>query len=363
MSLFSIIGVPLGWVMHLIYQFVQNYGITLILFTILIRVLFIPLAIKQQKGMITTAKFKPKMDELQRKYGNNKERLNQEIMELYKQENYSPLSSCLPTLLQFPLLFGLIDVIYYPLKHMLRLPADVAAKATEIATEVLGAAGMSRYSSQISVINAVKSNPEPFIAGIGADMTNQIRNFDFSFFGLNLGNTPTLMPAEGQDFGVYFVLLLIPILSGITSLLLSHITSSSNKGMMGDQATNSMTTSMMLMMPLMSVYIAFQVPAGVGVYWLMTNCIMIAQTMLLNRFMNPAKIAAEAKAEAEVARERERVERIEAKKKAKEERENGTAEETLSQKEINRQKLAAARKRDAEKYGEEYKEVTDSDLK
>ena len=118
---------------------------------------------------------------------------------------------------------------------------------------------------------------------------------------------------------------------------------------------------MMFVSPLMSLYIAFQVPAGVGMYWILSNLFMMAQTLILNKFYNPREMAEKAKREAEERREKERLERIEAKKKAR----SGDAQaqaRAKSQKEINRQKLAAARKADAEKYGDVYTDVTDDDL-
>lgn len=158
-------------------------------------------------------------------------------------------------------------------------------------------------------------------------------------------------------------LLLIPILSGLTSLALSMFTMKQTAASAGDSAQAAgMTRGMMLMMPLMSAYFGFMFPAGVGIYWIISNLLMAIQTFLLNKFMNPVKLAEQAKLEYEAKREQQRKEKIEAKKRA---RENGELDidKALSQKEINRMKLAAARKRDAEKYGDIYKEVTDDDLK
>ena len=118
---------------------------------------------------------------------------------------------------------------------------------------------------------------------------------------------------------------------------------------------------MMFMMPLLSVFISFSVPAGVGIYWIYSNVISVLQTLLLNKYLNPQKLAAEEMALEEQKREEERQARIEAKRLAKEKGE--VEEKALSQKEINKRKLAEARRRDAEKYGEEYVEVTDNDFK
>ena len=359
-KLFSPVGWLLGLIMFFINKLTNNYGLTLLLFSVLVKVCMIPLGIQQQKGLISSARMQPKMRALQKAYANNKQKYSEELQKLYNEEGFSPMSSCLPMLIQFPILFGMLDVIYSPIKHMLRLPADVVNKSIEVATALLGESGMNPYSKEISVLTAAKANPQAFIDGIGAEATAAITNFDFSFFGLSLTEQPTLTP-EGKPFGLYFVLLLIPILSGVTSFMMSMVTKQSSQASAGEQMAG-MNNTMMIMMPLMSIWIAFIVPAGVGIYWLISNILSTIQSIVLNKIMNPAEEIAKAKAEEEAMREKERQERIEKKKRAKEQGVKDADEAGLSQKEIARRKLAAARKRDAERYGEEYVDVTDDDV-
>ena len=360
-SFFAPVGWVLGLIMFYINKITNNYGLTLLLFSILVKVLMIPLGIQQQKGLICSARLQPKMKALQKAYGNNKQKYSEELQKLYNEEGFSPMSSCLPMLIQFPILFGMLDVIYSPIKHIVRLPAETISKAIEIATGILGEGGMNAYSQEISVLSAVKANPQPFIDGIGAEAAAAITNFDFTFFGLSLGEQPTMTP-EGKPFGLYIALLLIPILSGATSFLMSYITKKSSTATAGDQMAG-MNNSMMIMMPIMSIWISFIVPAGVGIYWLISNILSAIQSVILNKVMNPAEAVAKAKAESEAAAARERAERIEKKKKAREEKGIKSADEAgLSQKEIARRKLAAARQRDAERYGDEFVDVTDDDV-
>lgn len=361
-KLFSPVGWVLGFIMFYINKVTNNYGLTLLIFSILVKVCMIPLGIQQQKGLISNARMQPKMKAIQKAYANNKQRYSEELQKLYNEEGFSPMSSCLPMLIQFPILFGMLDVIYSPIKHVLRLPAETIEKAIEIATNVLGADNMSVYSKEMSVLNAVKVDPAAFTSGVGAEITETLSNFDFTFFGLFLGEQPTLTPAEGQSFGLYLILLMIPILSGVTSLAMSLVTKQSTQATTDGQMAG-MTNTMTFMMPLMSVWISFIVPAGVGIYWLISNILSTVQTIILNKVMNPAEEIAKAKAEEEKMREQERQERIEKKKKAKEAGIKDAGESGLSQKEISRRKLAAARKRDAERYGEEYVDVTDEDVK
>ena len=353
--IYLIVGWPLGWIMWACYKVVPVYAVALVLFTLIMRVLLVPFSIKQQKSMVKMQMFRPRMEELQKKYGNNKERLNEEMMKLYQEENYNPMSGCLPMLIQFPILFGLIDVIYKPMSHILRIGQEVLSQAYTIAAPILDVAPemLSKdMTAQLKVMGAVQQNPQAF-ASLG-DFVDKVNSINLTIGPIDLTQTPT--------FALNW-LLLIPILSGLTSLALSMFTMKQTAASAGDSAQAAgMTRGMILMMPLMSAYFGFMFPAGVGIYWIISNLLMAIQTFLLNKFMNPVKLAEQAKLEYEAKREQQRKEKIEAKKRA---RENGELDidKALSQKEINRMKLAAARKRDAEKYGDIYKEVTDDDLK
>ena len=356
-KLFSPIGAVFGWVMYQINGLTHNYGLTLILFTVLVKLLMVPLGIRQQKSVIANARMQPKMAAIQKMYGNNRERYSMELQKLYDEEHFSPFSSCLPTLIMFPILFGLLDVIYYPLKHMLRMSNETINTAVEIATKVLGEGNLNRYSNQISVLNAVKLDPNAFIEGLGAETTALMQEFDFTMFGLPLGEQPTLRP-EGKSIGLYLALMLIPVLSGFFAYLMGRM-SMSNSSAPAEGSAKAMTTSMTLMMPLLSIYISFMVPAGVGIYWLLSNILSFIQQIVLNKVMNPAEEIAKAKAAAEAQKEADRLARIEAKKKAREEAlaRGGEEDPSLaSEKEQNRKKIAEARRRMAEKYGDDITE-------
>jgi len=349
LKLFAPFGTLFGWLMYYINELTHNYGITLILFTVLIKILMIPLGVRQQKSIIANARMTPKMNALQKMYGNNRERYSEELQKLYKEEKFSPMSSCLPTLLMFPVLFGMLDVIYYPLKHMLRMTAEERAVAVSVAEQVLGAGNLNRYSSEISTLNAVKVNPQAFISALGEDVAGKMLSFDFTMFGLPLGEQPSLTP-QGKSVGLWLVLLLIPLLSGISAFVMGKL-SMKNTPQSDNPGANTMSKSMLYMMPLMSLWISFIVPAGVGIYWLLSNVISLVQQMVLNKVMNPAEAIAKANAEAEAQKERERQEKLEAKKRAREERK--ASPQPAADPDSDNSKIAAARRRMLEKYGDE----------
>lgn len=343
-----ILGVPLGWVMKLIFGFIQNYGLSIIVFTLLVKLLMLPMAVKQQKSSAKMAVIQPQMLELQKRYANNQQKLQEELAALYAREGYNPTSGCLTLFIQFPIIMGLYDVIYKPLTHVLAMTEETLAKATEIATS-LGVLPDRLYSAEPFIISAVQNDPAAFEA-LGTDIVSKIQDFNMIFMGINLGDTPSF---------AFNVLLLIPILSFASQMLMTVISSRNmstgeNPGMAGMKAT-------LYMMPFLSAWICFSVPAGVGMYWIVSSVLSIFQSLILNKFYNPKEMAEKARIESERRKELEKAERAKRREEAKA-NEAEAKHKALSQKEINRQKLAEARRRDAEKYGEVYVEVTDKDL-
>lgn len=354
--MFGILGTPLGWIMRFLYWLIPNYGLSLIVFTILIRLALFPLNVKQQKSSAKMAIFQPKMKELQKKYGKNKEKYQQEMMKLYQEEGYNPMSSCLPMLLQFLFLFGIIDVVYKPLKHLLSIPSDVIEKASDVLADL----GVKSSYMELPIINAIQTgkvgkisvDPSAFDSVFSADQLQSIQNFDLSFLGINLGTNPTwALP-----------LVLIPIISGITSLIVSFVSlRQQKKNGMAEQSGMGMLKGMMFIMPVFSTWIAFTLPAGVGLYWIVSNVFSIFQTIILYRVYSPEKM--KEKVAEEMKNRKKRPSRYQQAMKAameqkqtqqgsnqKEDKNEDQEEETLSAS----QAIALARKRMAEKYGDEY---------
>lgn len=357
-----VFGWPLGYLMWAMYQVVHSYGWAIILFTIVTKLLLIPLAVKQQKSTIKMQIIQPKMQEIQNKYKNNPQKMQEELQNLYVRENYSMTAGCLPMLIQFPIIFGLLDVIYRPLTHLLHISGNVMTQVTEVAGGIIGNAATSGYAPEIAIMNSVKADPAAY-AALGTEVISKIQSLDMNFLGLDL----SLFPNQVIHFGftgeamasLFNPIILIPILSGLTAFGMSLVTMRNTPSAGNAAAT---TNTMMLMMPLMSLWFTFMVPAGVGLYWAISNVVAMAQSMVMNHFWNPKEVAAKMKAEEEARKERERQEKIEAKKRAKEEGKEAE-EEALSKKEQDRRRLAEARRRNAEKYGDVYVEVTDDDLK
>lgn len=363
------LSAPLGWVMWLIYQVVPNFTLALLVFTIFTRLIMFPFSVKSQKNMARMAAFRPKIEQLNKKYANNKQKLQEETMKLYEQEGYNPMGGCLPSLIPMIIMFGLINVVYNPLTHIARLSNDVITQATEIGKGLVENFDKSS-AVQIAIVNAVHGNPSAFSA-LGAENIAKIQHIDLNLMGINLGDKPTLG---------FNLLVLIPILSGLTSLAVSLYSMHKSQQTQGQQAGGGMMKGMMIFMPLLSVFFAFNVPAGVGLYWIFSNVLSGVQTLVLYKIWTPERVAAKFERDKAAGKIKEkkpsklRQAMLAAQEQQAAQQGQGEAKkrplpaqhEGMTQKEINelnRRRLAEARRRDAEKYGEEYVEVTDEDLK
>lgn len=353
----TVFGLPLGYIMWAMYQLVHSYGLAILLFTVVTKLLLLPLSIKQQKSSVQMQLMQPKIEEIRNKYKNNPAKMNEEMQALYERENYSMTAGCMPMLIQFPIIFGLLDVVYRPLTHLLHISSTVMSQATEIAQGLIGTAATAGYAPEIAILGSVKANPAAY-AALGEDVVAKIMAFDTRFLGLDLSIFPNQVIHFTQPSTLLNAIILIPLLSGLTAFLMSLVTMKNTSG----AANNPSMNAMMMTMPLMSLFFTFMVPASAGLYWTISNVVAIVQTKVMNHFWNPKEMADKIKAEEEARKEKERKEKIEAKKRA---REQGRVEDekALSQKEINRRRLAEARRRNAEKYGDVYVEVTDDDLK
>lgn len=262
------IATAMGYIIKVLYDITLNYGIAIILFTIVVKLLTLPLTIKQQKSLLETQKIQPEVEKIQKKYKNDPEKFNMEIAKLYKEKNVNPLSGCLLLLIQFPIIIAMFMVIQQPIKFMFRESIELpAAYAGNTYGEVY------------------------YIANERPDMLNM------NFLGLDLGQVPNHNMSNP-------VLWIIPVLAGVTTFLSSKITSAQQKKNQGNsetaQQTEAMTKNMMTFFPIMSAYIAFIVPLGMGLYWLVNNIVTMIIQILVNKSLykddnQPIKLITESK--------------------------------------------------------------------
>ena len=280
-SIMDILNIPFGYILSFCYSFLKNYGLAIILFTILVKLLMLPLGIKQKKSMVKQMAMRPKEDAIRRKYKNDQNKMNQAIMDLYKEEGFNPMGGCLPLLIQFPIIISLYQVINKPLTYIMHLSQETLSKVME----VLGYTPIPGYY-EINLAQEMSANYDKI-----ADLIGNAPIVDFNFLGLPLSNTPS--------FSHPSLLWIIPILAGATALLSGIY---SQKSMPAPEGTAGATTkSMMYIMPIFSLFICFQMPAGVGLYWAMSSLLSFVQEFALNRIYKPQETAARIRAEVEAA--------------------------------------------------------------
>ncbi len=310
----GIILTPFSWILLFFYNFFQSYGVALILFALLVKIILFPLSIKGKKSMIQMNLLSGKMQQLQKQYGKDRERYNQEVQKLYAREKVNPMGGCLWSLLPLAILIPLYWIIREPVTYLMNVPASMIATISE----VTGIANTGAYP-QIAMAEAL-GNPDVLAKAQQAlgDAGAGLFALDFSFLGINLAAIPK-WNFWANGFGWESIgLFLLPIVSAAISFLSMQIsmkTNQINTNATQDEMSARTNRSMMIMMPLMSLWIGFTVPAGLSVYWIAQYIITIGQELLSGKMLKKDYEAARA-----AAQERERQEKEEEKRRKEEAR-------------------------------------------
>lgn len=299
--MFSFFANIFGYLLNFIYNFVNNYGLAMILFTLVIKIAMLPLSIKQQKMLKKSSKLQEKMKVLQFKYKKDPEKLNQEMMNLYKEEKMNPFSGCLSTIIQFILLISIFYMVRSPITYMKKVDTNVVNTYVQQLKD--DGKEVSAAYPEIDIIRELdylkEKNPD--------DETIKNMSFNMNFLGLDLSKIPQ---QNLGDWTVYIIPVLY-ILSSFVSIKLTNTMQSKNKKdnsvidvtdkpnkddkklikMEETQAEEefdamAQTNKMMYwMMPIMSVSISLVAPLGLALYWLVNNITMIVEKLVLNKII------------------------------------------------------------------------------
>lgn len=255
----------MGIILRYSYNFTKNYGLAIILFTILIKVLLIPLNIKQQKSMKATQEIQPLLLKIQEKYKNNPEKQQAELQKLYAEKKINPFGGCLLLFIQIPIILAMFYAIQKPITYM--FPEQL--KNESVVEEL----------NNYEVVN--QSYKEVYF--IEEKMPELLET---NFLGLNLAQVPSVNMSD-------FTMWIIPLLSALTTYLTSKITMNQNIKNAEKSANNeaaaqtmAMQKNMMMFMPIMTGYIAFIVPLGMGLYWLTNNIVSMVVQKFVNNIVN-----------------------------------------------------------------------------
>ena len=322
----ELIAKPFGMLLLWLNNLVGNYGVAIFLFALLVKLIMLPFQIKSKKSMMRMSGLSDKMKELQKKHEGNQQKYQQEVSKLYKEEKVNPMSGCLWTLIPFPILIALYRAIREPLTIMMRVPKEMLAEGGAI-LEKLNELGfvstMNDAYIQLEQSQFITAHFDEF-----AGISDKLEAINYSFLGLNLGDMPQwnfFTKCDWSDvsswlpaLGLFLVPVVSAILSWLSMKLSQKLSPTAGAGANADQAAAQMKT-MNLMMPLMSLYICFIMPAALGIYWIYQSVLGIIQELIMNKHFG--KILAREKAEreaadrikaAEIERRRQETERLKA---------------------------------------------------
>ena len=265
--MFNFVANIFGYLLNFIYNLVNNYGVAIILFTLFVKVILIPISIKQQKTMKKSSELQVELRAIQEKYKNDQERANKEMMALYKQNNMSPFSGCLSSIIQIILLLSVFYLVSRPLTYMKKVDLEL----------------IDKYKDELSL----KSNyPEVRIIREKGSEDDRVY-LNMNFLGLDLSNVPSY---NYKDFKV-FVIPILYVISSIISMKMTLNMQDKKKIKENNEKENEtnpmpdMSKSMSYMMPIMAVSISLVAPLGLALYWLVNNVLMITERIILDKFI------------------------------------------------------------------------------
>lgn len=318
---------PFVWVLMLFYELFDNYGIALILFAVLVKVILFPLSIKAKRSMIQMNMLNGQMQKLQKMYGNNREKYNLEVQKLYEKEKVNPMGGCLWSLLPLVILLPLYAIIRQPLTYLMNLTPDVISEVARVVdwNNAAVSAGWIKEAADFANVGYnqlyLASLITPENIGAVQAVAEGARVINFNFLGLNLAQMPqwqfwTWSSVDWAHIGLF----LMPIVSAGSGLLFSLIMMKTNAVNQQSQnaAANSTNKTMLIISPLMSLWIGFAMPAGLSVYWISQNVLSMLQEFLAGKLLKKdyekaaeqaAIREAEEKEEEKRRREEERAER------------------------------------------------------
>lgn len=346
MGIFNFLAKPLGWLMWIVYESAgfHNYFLTIFLFTLLTRILMFPLSLKNQKSMMDRARLAPRLERIQKKYANDKQKLQQKQQELYEKEGVSMFGGCLPTMVTMIVLFGVIAAIYSPLKYLMQIPEPAVNSAIAAVTLQEGetkeafpnkypANELGGYYGEFRMLEKLEENKDAILKemektdGVTKEQAQdyyqrmQTTKKDFTIFGYSLLKNP----GEGGFAGIS-VLWLLPVLAALSQLAMTMQTMKYTQRGGAAEAAQQQGCSKIMMygMPVFSLIIGFSFPGGVSIYWLCSSVIGMLQTMVLYKIYDPAK----AREQAEIEYQERRRRKAEDKKRLAEARARQDAIET-----------------------------------
>ena len=279
---------PFAWLMVKLYELTGNYGIAVILFALAVNLVLTPFMAKSKKSMMRSTRLQPRIQELQKRHEGNPQKLNQEMQNLYREEGINPMSGCLWSLIPFPILIALYSVIRQPITRMMFAAQDVVTTLQDyfVASGLYTVPAKADAYVEIKLANLAHEHWDAVVTDL-AGKIDGLLDVDFGFLGLNLGSQPQwnfFVKTDWSDVSIWLPalgLFLIPFISAALSWLSMKVSNAANPQQ--DAQTQASMKTMSLMMPLMSIWICFVMPAAMGIYWIANSVFGMVRDFILTK--------------------------------------------------------------------------------
>ena len=365
----------LGAALLFFYNAFNSYGWAILAFGLVVKLIMLPFQMKSKHSMMRTTMLQPRMKELEKKHGANKQKYQEEVARLYKEAKVNPMSGCLWTLIPFPILILLYQAVRQPLSYLMAMVADEITALTDVVTNLglYTAPARADAYSQMTIANILHENFQTIVTNSGvAEFASKLKDINFSFLTMNLTKKPWGIWSEfDTSAGVMgwlpvVLMLLTPFISAGLTVLQTKLSQKMNPAQ--DAQTAQTTKSMNLVMPIMSIYICFIMPVAMGLYWIEQSVLGIIQEAILNRYYENKLdgemaefLAAERAREEELERKRAETERLKAEGKTQVNANTSKKRLAAQEKNAEEQRIAAIRAAERAAKGQE-KDVPDSQV-
>jgi len=297
-KLSDIVTVPFGWLLGFLYEQTGNYGVAMILFALIVQLVLMPMNAKSKKSMMKMSRLQPRIQEIQRKYANDQQKQNEAIQQLQREEGADMgFGGCLWSMLPMLILFPLFTVIRQPITYILGESAEVATQIITIIKEQAPTLfSNNNYYDQVIAAGAISTYAKEIAAAIPGISADTLTGINFDFLGINLGAIPNWKVWAWESYSWAnigaFLIPMISTFSQYLQMLVSQKTNNSvitnekgvqDKEMAENSQTAQQTKSMMLMMPLMTLWIGFTVSAGLSLYWFIGGLVRMISDPIMTK--------------------------------------------------------------------------------
>lgn len=282
----GILATPFGWALSGLYQLTDSYLLSIVLLTLIVRLLLLPASVSQQKNSAKQVRLNTKVNKIKQKYAGNQQKIQEETQALYQREGFGAANmGCAPMFVQLIVMLGLYEVIYSPITYVLRFSKEKVA-ALQTAFEVVVEGNKNQRGIELQILNKVTENIKG-LAGISAEDVSELNTLKDNFM---IGGIDLTAQPDHSNPGLLWI---IPILAFLTAMMSSIFMYIKQRKQNPEMAKNPTMGCMTFMSPVMSLVFTFMFPAGVGVYWIISNIFSFIQQVVLTYVYSPKKVIAQ----------------------------------------------------------------------